>query len=374
MNGSAGSIKEQAMSRVSPEAMRIAVWAWAAIGVIVLIAVLAWAFAWTASISVPLLLALLLGFLFGPWVTWLERHRIPRSLGAALVLLGLVLVFVGLIVLVVVSLAGNLGDVGQSIDQGVEEVEAWIVSLDIDPETAESVTASVTKVVPSVAVGAASTVTSGLASTVATIVMIVIALYICYLMLVDSGTILDWMGAHLGVPKAVGDEIVQDAANATRAYFKGATLLGIVTGVATTIGLFLVGAPLAILIGIITAVLSYIPYIGAFIAGAFAVVVAFGAGGWELALWALLVVLFVQGVLQTFVQAPLMGNALEMNPVAVFVVTMLGGVVAGALGAMLGAPLLSAVLSINRTLRDAKEKGKGNQSPAGPAAAAVPDG
>ena len=72
MNGSPDSIKEQAMSRVSPEAMRWGVATWAVIGTFGALAIFAWAFAQTASISVPLLIAIVLGFLFAPWVGWVQ--------------------------------------------------------------------------------------------------------------------------------------------------------------------------------------------------------------------------------------------------------------------------------------------------------------
>ena len=342
------------MSRVSPAAMRIGVGAWAVIGTFGALAIFAWAFAQTASISVPLLIAIVLGFLFAPWVTWLAGHHIPRSLGAGIVLLGLIAVFVVIIVLVVVSLANGLSGLGDSVDEGIAAAQDYLVSIDVPEETVQSIEDSVTDAAPTVLTGVAGSVGSGLASTVATLVMIIMALYICYLMLIDSGDSIKWVGGHMGVPQAVGDEIIQDTARAFRNYFKGATLLALVTGVATTIGFFLIGAPLPVFVGIITLVMSYIPYVGAFIAGAFGVLLAYGAGGWELALYALLVVLFVQLVLQTFVQAPLIGNSLEMNPVVVFVVTMLGGTIAGALGAMLAAPFLSSILGVNRTLAKAK--------------------
>ncbi len=355
-------------SEISPRALRWGVTAWAILGLAGVLALTGLVFSVTASISVPVVIAVVLGFLFAPSVTALEKYHIPRSLGAALVLLGLMIVFVGLIVLVVFSIGNALADVGDSVDEGVAAVEEWAVELDVPPETADSISTSVTKAVPSAATGLASSVGSGLSSTIASLVMIVMALYICYLMLADGGEMMDWIGAHLGVPKDVGMEMIQDMSSAIRGYFKGAFLLGLVTGVATTLGLWLVGAPLPVFVGVITLVLSFIPYIGAFVAGAFGVIIAFAAGGPELGLYALLVVLFVQIVLQTVVQAPLMGNALSMNAVLVFILTMLGGVVAGALGAMLAAPILSAILGMNKTLANYHEK----QAGGGGAAVAAP--
>jgi predicted PurR-regulated permease PerM len=366
MNEADNAKAMRVIEAVSPRAARIGVTTWAALGAIGLTAVFAYLFSATASISVPVLIALVLGFLFAPAVVAMEKRHVPRSLGAALVLLALVLVFIALFVMVAWGIADTLSGLGDDVQEGIVAVEAWAVELDIPEETATSVSASVQEAVPSLGVGLVGTVTTGLSNTIGSLVMSILALYICYLMLVSGNDITDWIGGHLGVPHDVGDEIVQDAAAAIRGYFKGATLLGIVTGAATAIGLWLVGAPLPLVVGVLTLVLSYIPYIGAFVAGAFAVVLAFGAGGWELALYALLVVLFVQMILQSVVQAPLMGSALQLNAVVVFVLTMLGGVVAGALGAMLAAPALSAILEINRTLAKWHERRDGGGVVASP--------
>jgi predicted PurR-regulated permease PerM len=98
-------------------------------------------------------------------------------------------------------------------------------------------------------------------------------------------------------------------------------------------------------IGIVNFIGAYIPYLGAFIGGAFAVLMALSEGGVSLALWSLGVVLFVNLVLENVLEPKLMGSSLKMHPIAVLLVTVAGGVLAGIVGLIIAAPI--AAIGIN---------------------------
>jgi predicted PurR-regulated permease PerM len=108
--------------------------------------------------------------------------------------------------------------------------------------------------------------------------------------------------------------------------------------------------PLAGTIGVVTFVTAYVPYLGAFVAGAFAVVIALGAKGTTTALIMLLLVILANGLLQNLVQPFAMGAALDLHPLVVLVVTIASGCLFGTLGLILAAPLLSAGVHISRDL------------------------
>ena len=334
-----------------PRAARVAIWVWAALGVIGLVYVAARAFGSVSSIGVPLIVALVLGFLFAPLVDWLQNHHIPRGAAAAIVLLGIVLVFVLFGVLVVVSIGSSWGKLSAGLSSGQVAAVTWAKGLHIPPKTVNAVSSSVNKALPSLASGAARSAGSLLAGVAGVLVGIIVALYLCFLMLSSGHEMEDWVGSHLGVPKDVGQEMIDDTAGAIRSYFKGTGIVALVTGIGTAIGLLLVGGPLPLFVGVVTIVFTFVPYVGALISGALAVLLAFGAGGTHLALLVLIVVLFVQIVLQQVVATPIMGHALEMNPVVGFVITILGGIVGGALGAMLAGPALTAFMKVRATIR-----------------------
>jgi putative heme transporter len=126
--------------------------------------------------------------------------------------------------------------------------------------------------------------------------------------------------------------------------------------VVVALGALLLGVPLAGTIGVVTFVTAYIPYLGAFVAGAFAVVIALGANGTTTALLMLLIVLLANGLLQNLVQPFAMGAALKLHPLVVLVVTIAGGCIFGTIGLILAAPLLSAAVHITADLAKARAK------------------
>ena len=121
--------------------------------------------------------------------------------------------------------------------------------------------------------------------------------------------------------------------------------------------------PLAGTIALVTFICAYVPYIGAFVAGTFAVLIALGADGTTTALIMLVVVLLANGLLQNIVQPFAMGSALGLNPLVVLVVTIAAGCVLGMIGLVLAAPLTSAAVHISRDLREARARDAGGGLP-----------
>ena len=99
---------------------------------------------------------------------------------------------------------------------------------------------------------------------------------------------------------------------------------------------------------------AYIPFVGAFVAGAFAVVIALGAQGTTTALIMLVIVILANGLLQNVLQPFAMGSALHLNPLVVLVLTIGAGCLFGMLGLVLAAPLASAAVHIASDLRAAR--------------------
>ena len=100
--------------------------------------------------------------------------------------------------------------------------------------------------------------------------------------------------------------------------------------------------------------LAFIPFIGAFVSGAFAVLLTLGSQGTTAALIMLVVVILANGLLQNIVQPIAFGATLGLNPLVVLIVTIGFGSVFGMLGMVLAAPLTSAALHISRELGRAK--------------------
>ncbi|MGH3056138.1 MAG: AI-2E family transporter, partial [Gaiellaceae bacterium] len=155
-----------------------------------------------------------------------------------------------------------------------------------------------------------------------------------------------WTDRHVGVPEPVARTISGSVITSLRGYFRGVTLVAAFNGVVVGLAALILDVPLAGTIGVVTFVTAYVPYIGAVVAGAFAVLLALGAHGTGVAVAMLVVVILANGLLQNIVQPFAMGSALHLNPLVVLVVTIGAGCLFGMLGLVLGAPLVSAAVRI----------------------------
>jgi len=108
-------------------------------------------------------------------------------------------------------------------------------------------------------------------------------------------------------------------------------------GIAT--GAFLLGVPLAIPIGILVFLGSFVPFVGAIVTGALAVFVALVFNGWVIALLMLGVVLLVQQIEGHVLQPLIMGTAVKVHPLGVVVAVATGSLLAGIPGALFAVPI-----------------------------------
>jgi putative heme transporter len=107
-----------------------------------------------------------------------------------------------------------------------------------------------------------------------------------------------------------------------------------------------------------------VPIIGAWTAGIFAFVIALGSQGATDAIILGLVILLANGALQNILQPFVFGATLQLNPLAVLVVTIGSGCLFGLVGLTLAAPLTSAAVHISAALRARDQQATAAADPA----------
>ena len=100
---------------------------------------------------------------------------------------------------------------------------------------------------------------------------------------------------------------------------------------------------------------AYVPYVGAWVAGGFAVLIALSTGSTSDVVIIGVVALLANGLLQQMIQPFVMGATLSLNPLVVLVVTIGAGALFGMVGLTLAAPLTSAAVHISNELRGRSE-------------------
>lgn len=332
--------------------LRVGRTSWAFLGFAGALAVLLFVLGSLREIVIPLLVAAFLAVVFAPVVDWLAARRVPRAFGALLVILLIFAVFavtLGIVVIGVVDRADQLRDAfDDARERIVDAVDEWNLGGIVDSirEQADESGGLVTD-------GLGERVGSVLGSAVGFAAGLVLGVVLLYYLLKDGGSLVrSAIARRSSAGLAQSERIVSQAADSIRGYVRGRSILALVQGVAVAVALWALDVPLAGSVGVVNFIGAFIPYFGAFVGGAFAVLMGLAGGGASLALLALVVVLFVNLVLENLLEPKLLGSTLQLHPVVVLVSTVAGGLLLGVVGLILAAPTVAIGLNLARELRD----------------------
>jgi predicted PurR-regulated permease PerM len=132
-------------------------------------------------------------------------------------------------------------------------------------------------------------------------------------------------------------------------WLKGQALGMLFVGVATGLGLWLVGVPAAWAIGLVAGLAEFVPYLGVLVAGIPAVVLGFGQGT-ETGLWTVLVLIAVQQLQGNLVMPLVQNKMVDLPPAVTIFGIIAAGILFGVAGILLATPLTIVVLVLIRRL------------------------
>lgn len=325
---------------------RIGTQSWLFIGAILAFAVLASILAVLNEIVMPLIISMLLAILSRPLVDWLERHKVSRSLGTILTMILILLSVVGLVYIVIRGIVQQGPEIADQLSAGWINLQIWFSQFDIQLLSVTDASGAVEDTLPTFFNGIFSFLGSTLSTGSALAVGIYFSAFSLFFFLKDSSKIQDWIGHRIGSSPQVGAALVNDASQTVLIYFRGTALTATITSVVIAIPLLILNVPLVGSILILYFFTSFIPYLGAWIAGAFAVLIALGAGGVETALIVLVAVIISNGILQSVVSSWALGSMLKMYPLVIFLVTIISGIVGGVLAMILAVPLTAIAIQL----------------------------
>jgi predicted PurR-regulated permease PerM len=326
--------------------------AWFLVGLGVVLFGLTWLLAETSTIVSPVVAGTIVAAVAGPAVTWLQRRGVPRAGGAALMLLLVLALTVVVFLLVVHGIVAQGDQIRSLATEAADKVEGWANDAGVDGTS--SANDSVKSAVPNIGETLLKGVAGGIEGLTSLAFFISFALFSTFFLLKDGPTIKRFVDRNLGIPLEVARVVTGDVLSSLRRYFLGVSIVAAFNAVVVGIAAWILGVPLAGTIAVVTFVTAYVPFIGAFVSGAFAVILALASEGTGVALAMLVVVLLANGTLQQIVQPIAFGATLDLNPLAVLIVTIAAGSLFGMVGLILGAPITSAAVHISRHLRAAR--------------------
>jgi predicted PurR-regulated permease PerM len=335
----------------SPRWLRdLGIGAWLLVGVAALLVGLTWILGLTATIVEPVLVALVIATVASPAVGWLQRHRVPRAAGAALMLLLLMALGAVIVLLVVGGIKAQSGAIGSQAGAAADKFEGWLKDLGMNQSGASTSTENVKASTPDVISKFLHGVAVGISGLTSLGFFLAFTVFSLFMLLKDGPLLRRWINGHLGVPPTIAGTITRNVVTSIRRYFLGTTIVATFNAIVVGVGALILGVPLAGTIAVVTLVTAYIPFVGAVVSGAFAVVLTLGAQGTDKALIMLVIVILANGALQNIVSPIAMGATLRMNPLLILVVTISAGAFFGMAGMILAAPLTSAAMHISRDL------------------------
>lgn len=326
-------------------------WAWR-VGVILVVgAMLIWLLSQVSILVVPIMVACLFGALLLPVVKWLRKIGLPQGLAVAGTLLGLFILVFGGLFLVGRQMVSGIADLGQQAIKGLIQVQDWLtagplgLSNDqIDKYLQEALAAlqDNSNTILSKALG----IGSGFGHFSAGLLLTV---FILIFFLLEGERI--WEFVIRFFPRRARPAV--DGAGrrgwvSLGNYVRVQILVAAVDAVGIGAGAAIIQVPLALPLGVLVFIGSFIPVVGALVTGAVAVLLALVANGWVNALIMLGIVLLVQQLESHLLQPFIMGRAVSLHPVAVIMAVAAGSTVAGILGALFAVPVLAVANSFIR--------------------------
>ena len=349
---------------------------------LVFLAVLAGVFAlrWAAAVFIPLMISLLATYALAPIVDWGQRRKVPRWLGAAVLLLGI---------------AGMLGWTGYSLaDSASRLVDALPVaaqklrravqpvrgSRDSTLDTVQQAAAQleqaaadnnprgraprgVTRVlVERPAFNIRDYLVSGTIGIATAVGQLTLVAFLTYFALCSGDTFRRKLVRMTGPGlqrKRITVNVLDDITRQIERYLLVQILTSAIVGLATGLAFWAMGVENAAVWGIVAAVTNFIPYVGSLIVMAASALLAFlQFNQIEMALLVGGVSLVIHTFVGNLLTPWLTSRASRMNPVAVFVGVIFWGWLWGIWGLLLGVPVMMVVKAVCDRVEDLQPVGE----------------
>jgi predicted PurR-regulated permease PerM len=303
-----------------------------------------------------LAITLFIVFILRKPVRWFEGRRISRTWGSALAIIILVAILVGIFMIFVPPLLTQLNAFIQHLPSYTQQVIGWgneIASnygdLSDSPQAQQwlsSVLSSLTNWASS-SVGDTAQYLIRFGTRMSEVLVITFLAFIAaFWFLRDLPKMTEEVNSLVTERHATDfHAVVSICSRIGDGYLKGLLFTAVCSGVLSSIGFLLVGVPYAILLGMLTGLLSIIPVIGPWIAGIAAAVVALFVSP-VTCLLSIIVTVVVRLLTDSVIQPKIMSSTVSLHPGIVIIAIIAGGCLGGAIGMILAVPVVAMLVNV----------------------------
>ena len=328
-----------------------AAWAWRFLIIVLAGYVIARVIGFFAVVTIPIVVALLIAALVSPVVDGLHRIGLPRGLASILVVVGGIAFVAALLTVAGNQVANGANDLADQTVKGLDEVKTWLKDGPLhasDSQINQYIDRTQEALTPSADGGSIlSRVTEVGAALGHVLAGFFIILFATYFFLADGTRI--WAWAVRLAPRAAREAVDSSSRVAwvsLTQFVRATVIVALTDAIGIMIVAAILGVPFVLAIGVLVFLGSFVPMVGATVAGTVAVLVALVDQGPITALLMLGGVILVQQIEGHILQPFLMGRWVSVHPLGVIMAIGCGVIVAGIAGALVAVPLAAAVNAV----------------------------
>ncbi|WP_075982917.1 AI-2E family transporter [Bacillus massilinigeriensis] len=309
-----------------------------------------------STLFFPILISGFLYFLLNPLVNLLQKMKLPRTIA----ILFIYVAVIGLIVLVIGNIAPVISKqvtaLFNDLPTYAKKTEGFINSLSdskqfkwfmeqeyVSPEDIEKRVMAFANTLP-------DTITSGLSNIVSVItniaILIVTVPFLLFYMFKDGYKLPTAISKFMPQSyRAEGVKTLNETAETLSAYIQGQITVALFVGTLAFIGYLIIGLKYALVMALIVAVTNIIPYVGPFLGGAPAVILALFDSPTK-AILVVVVIVIAQQVEGNLLSPLILGKRLDTHPATIIIILLVAGNLAGVLGMILAIPTYACTKTI----------------------------
>jgi predicted PurR-regulated permease PerM len=319
------------------------------------VVVLFWVLGKLWSILLPIVLGLLIATVLWPTTRFLRKHGWPPALAASTVLLAAIAILVGIIAAIAPSVADQVTELSDAATSALQDVQEWLQGppFSFGEDQIGSAVDSVINSIQDNAQNIAGYALTGASVVGNSLLNLVLALVLVFFFLKDGPRWVPWLSAQTG-PRAARHvaALSYKSWDTLSEFIRQQALVGFIDAFFIGIGLWILGVPLVIPLAVLTFFGGFVPIIGAFVAGAFAVLIALVSNGFTTALIVLGIVVLVQQIEGNILQPIIQGRGFNLHAGVVILAVTAGSSLSGIIGAFLSVPIAALIAVTYRYIRD----------------------
>lgn len=317
------------------------------IAVLIVVSVLVFGMTRLSLVVIPVVIALILAAAINPLMRWMRSRGVPDILATWLALVGLITVLGGIGWLIVNAVRNQWGELFASAKDGIAQLQDALAHLPfaLSDEQFAGAQKAVVDFLTSSQFGSGAL--AGVSAATGFVTGLVLMVVVLFFFLKDGPRIWEFLlrpfeGTHYARARRIGDKTVSTLGG----YVRGTATVAAVDAIGIGLALAILQVPLALPLAVIVFLSSFIPLVGATVAGILAALVALVANGPGVALIVIIVVVAVNQLEGNFLQPVVMARSLKLHALVILLALTIGTIVGGIVGAVLSVPIAAVAWGI----------------------------